>query len=154
MKDVIIKQEDYAKACKEVLEILKTIKQDDLNKIPAEEIDKIKENADYNYNFTYELDENKKNQNVSKLAKAIIANFYIDYIASPEKKKRILDKQKLDIVRLEEEKRKKYDSSNILKNKKQVIEINTQESNLPANRSKITFLNKIFNFVRKIFKIK
>ena len=47
---------------------------------------KIKENADYNYNFTYELDENK---NVSKLAKARIANFYIDYIASPEKKKRI-----------------------------------------------------------------
>jgi len=84
MNKIIIKNEEYFIACKEVLEILKYVKDEDLNKIPYEEIEVLKKYAKKDYLFEYDSEKNIKEQGVSKLAKGIIANFYVKYIA-PEK---------------------------------------------------------------------
>lgn len=149
----MIKKEEYSKACKEVLEILKVVKEEDLNKIPKREIDALKENASIEYEFSYDSQKNIKEQNVSKLAKAIIANFFIDYIATSNQKQKILDKQKYDIKVLEEAKIKEYNPNEIFKNKK---DGNNRTKNLnadlPIKIKKENFIIKLFRIIKKIFK--
>ena len=44
---------EFSNACYEVLEILKHIKKEDIDKIPEDDINMLKKNANYNHNFTY-----------------------------------------------------------------------------------------------------
>ena len=43
---------EFSNACYEVLEILKHIKKEDIDKIPEDDINMLKKNANYNHNFT------------------------------------------------------------------------------------------------------
>lgn len=153
MENIIISRKEYSIACKEVLEILKKIKQEDLEKIPNKEVEKLKENASNDYEFTYDLHKNIKMQNVSKTAKAILANFFIDYIASEEQKKEILNKQKYDLNILEQEKIKKYEENNIFASKKQDIKVEKVSDELPKLIKKETFWDKVIKYIRKVFKV-
>ena len=47
---------EFSNACYEVLEILKHIKKEDIDKIPEDDINMLKKNANYNHNFTYNPD--------------------------------------------------------------------------------------------------
>ncbi len=49
--------EIYAKAYKEVTEILKTLSQDDIDKIPSEIIETFESMKDSEYEFEFKLDE-------------------------------------------------------------------------------------------------
>lgn len=84
-----ISKEEYANACAEVLEILKSVKDEDLKRIPNEEIEILKENANIEHEFLYDATKDIKDQNVSKAAKGIIANFFVEYIATMEQKQKI-----------------------------------------------------------------
>lgn len=148
----MIKQEEYSKACKEVLEILKSVKQEDLDKIPKREIEILKENASIEYEFSYDSKKDIKEQNVSKLAKAIIANFFIEYIATSSQKQKILDKQNYDIKILEEEKLKEYNPNEIFKNKNSYNNKTNNVNYLPIEIKKENFIIKLFRIIKKIFK--
>ena len=84
---VKIEKEEFQIACKEVLEILNKVKEEDLKKIPKEEIDMLKSNVDYEYNFSFNSNKSLEEQKVSKPAKAIIAKLYIDYIMDEKQNK-------------------------------------------------------------------
>lgn len=148
----MIKEEEYSKACKEVLEILKAVKQEDLDKIPTREIEKLKENASIEYEFSYDSQKDIKEQNVSKLARAIIANFFIDYIATSDQKQKILDKQNYDIKILEEAKLKEYNTNEIFKNKNSYNNKANNVNYLPIEIKKEKFIIKMFRIIKKIFK--
>ena len=64
-------KQEFKDACYEVLEILKYVKKEDLEKIPKEEIKILKEYANYNHNFQYDLQtiekEKEKNYDYSKM---------------------------------------------------------------------------------------
>ena len=153
MENTIISRKEYSIACKEVLEIFKNIKEEDLEKIPKKEIEKLRQNASYDYEFTYDLHKNIKEQNISKLAKAIIANFFIEYIASEEQNEKILSKQKHDLKLLEEEKVKKYEVNDIFASKRQETKVEEVSDKLPMVIKKETFWHKILKYIRKVFKV-
>ncbi len=88
---------EFSNACYEVLEILKYIKAEDLLKIPKEEIQILKNNANYNHNFIYDSKKNIKEQEVSKMAKGIIAVYFYKYTASEKQKEKIRLKQENDL---------------------------------------------------------
>ena len=117
MNNFNISQKDYQIACKEVIEILKFVKKEDLEKLPKDEIEILNNNANIEYKFTYNPKINIKEQNVSKIAKAIIANYFIDYIATPKQKQKILNKQVYDIKNSEKEKIAIYKNNNLFKKK-------------------------------------
>lgn len=71
---------EYNKAYVEVLEILKHIPVEILKLIPKDQIDMFKEYRDRTYNFSYNLELNLKDQNISETAKAVLAYLYEDYI--------------------------------------------------------------------------
>lgn len=149
----MIEQEEYSKACKEVLEILKYVKEEDLNKIPKREIDALKEHASIEYEFSYDSQKDIKEQNVSKLSKAIIANFFIDYIATSNQKQKILDKQNYDIKVLEEAKLKEYNSNEIFKKQKNSNNSKKNSNHdLPIEIKTENFITKLLGIIKKFFK--
>lgn len=149
---------EFANACTEVLNILKYIKDEDLNKIPQFEIDNLKYNANTNYKFEYDCKKNINEQNISKLAKTIIAIYFCDYIATPRQKKMVNDKQKYDEMMLENEKRKLYNSENIfrIENTKNNLswqnEIIQTENVALIETKHIKWYKKIWNKILSLFK--
>ena len=85
---------EYANAYKEVLDILKYISKEDYEKIPKTKIQMFEENSNKNYNFKYDVDKTLEEQNVSEIAKMIIAILYRDYFATKEQRYVIIKKQR------------------------------------------------------------
>lgn len=146
-------EQEFSNACYEVLEILKSVKKEDVTRIPKEEIQMLKKNANYNYNFHYNPDKNIKEQEVSKLAKGIIAQYFCKYIATDKQKEKIKLKQKHDLQIIEEEKYKKEDYSKLFnrnqyENKK---EIENTKNVLPIEYKKEKWYIKIFNKLRHLY---
>ena len=81
--------ENYACAYKEVIEVLKHTKREDVNKIPKLEIILWRQNMKKDYDF--KIDENKpiEEQNLSKEAKAVLANIFKKYWATDYQRERI-----------------------------------------------------------------
>ena len=142
---------EYSNAYSEVLEILRYVSIDDYNKIPKEHIEFFENNSNKNYDFFYnpykELDEQK----VSKRAKAIIAIIFRDYWATDIQREKIIAKQNYDRIQLEKEKKEKYGSHDIFKNNKTENIENSTET-LAMIEYKETFLNRIINKVKKLFR--
>lgn len=138
---------EYAMAYREVIEILKYIPNEDVAKIPQEEIELYKEYMDKDYK--YEIDETKEfeEQEISKITKAILANIFRDYWATQYQKERILAKEKYDLEKIEKEKIKKYNPDNLFKNKE-----NTIKYNLPIEIKKKTFFEKLIRFLKNILR--
>lgn len=141
-----ISKEEYANACAEVLEILKSVKDEDLKRIPNEEIENLKENANMEHEFSYDATKDIKEQNVSKATKGIIANFFVKYIATMEQKQKITAIQH---KRLEEK---------LIANNTPRIEIEETETTIPKVQIKdlievknIKWYEKVYSFFKRIF---
>ena len=85
---------EYANAYTEVLDILKYISKEDYEKIPKTKIQMFEENSNKNYNFKYDVDKTLEEQNVSEIAKMIIAILYRDYFSTKEQRYVIIKKQR------------------------------------------------------------
>lgn len=146
--------ENYACAYKEVIEVLKYTKREDVNKIPKYRILLWKTNMNKDYDFKIDTTKSLNEQNLSDEAKAIIANIFKKYWATDYQKERIEAKEKYDIEQLENEKREKYNSYNIFKNKSMSEEKQTQSieetSLVIANEEK--WYKKILNVIKSFFK--
>ena len=150
-------EDNYAKAYKEVIEILNFVPKESVDKIPQTMIDTFKAQMDQNYIFNVDINKNFEEQELLDETKAIFANIFRDYWATPYQKERIEAKEKYDRQKAEEEKRAQFNPDNIFK-KKEIdngIENNTQElnNNLPVEVKKEKFFEKIIIFFKKVFHI-
>ena len=139
---------EYAKAYTEVIEILKNVPEEDVQKIPKEKLEFYKKNMDNEYQ--YRVDEAKKfeNQEMSEITKAILANIFRDYWATSYQKEKIEEKEKYDLEKLEQEKKNKYNPDDIFKNEKETKAHGN--ANLPTIVKKETFFEKLIRFIKKI----
>jgi len=140
---------EYARAYTEVIEILKYVPDEDVKKIPEEKLEFYKTNMDNEYNYNLDLTKEFEEQEISEITKAILANIFRDYWATPYQKERIEEKEKYDLEKLEEEKREKYNPDNIFKNKKE--ETVKENTNLPVEIKKETFFIKLIKFIKALF---
>ena len=141
---------EYARAYTEVVEILKYIPDVDVQKIPKEKLDFYKNNMDNEYHYTIDLTKEFEQQVMSDITKAILANIFRDYWATPYQKERIKEKEKYDLEKLEEEKRNKYNPDDIFKNKVKTATV--ENTNLPVVTQKETFFKKLIRFIKKFIK--
>ena len=139
---------EYSKAYTEVIEILKYVPDEDIKKIPKEELNFYKNNMDNDYNYKLDMTKEFEEQKMLDITKAILANIFRDYWATPYQKERIEAKEKYDLEKAEEEKRKKYNQDNIFKKKqeKRVLE----NTHISVEIKKESFLKKIVNFIRNL----
>lgn len=84
----------YANAYTEVLDILRYISKEDYEKIPKSKIKVFEENSNKNYSFKYDVDKTLEEQNVSEIAKLIIAILCRDYWTTNEQRYIIIKKQR------------------------------------------------------------
>lgn len=147
-------EDKYPKAYKQVIEILKYVPQESVDKIPQEMIKTFKANMDDKYDFRIDINKTFEEQDLLEETKAILANIFRDYWATPEQKERILEKEKNDREIEENIKREKYNPDNLFKKKQKVIQQNEEiQNNLPVEIKKEKFYKKIINFMKKIFHI-
>lgn len=152
-------EDNYPKAYKEVIEVLNYVPQESVEKIPQSMIETFKAKLDNDYDFKVDINKSFEEQDLLEETKAIFANIFRDYWATPYQKERIEAKEKSDRQKLEEEKAQKYNPDDIFKKKnaESVIE-NTEKdtienSNLPIEVKKEKFYEKIINFFKRIFNV-
>ena len=144
--------ENYACAYKEVIEVLKYTKREDVNKIPKSRILLWRINMNKDYDFKIDTTKALEEQNLSKEAKAIIANIFKKYWATDYQKERIEAKEKYDIEQMKKEKYQKYNPDDIFKNRKQNIQ---QEEVASETVSMVEYkeplFKRILNKIKNIF---
>lgn len=145
--------ENYACAYKEVIEVLKHTKRKDVNKIPKLEIILWRQNMKKDYDF--KIDENKpiEEQNLSKEARAVLANIFKKYWATDYQRERIEAKEKYDLEQIEKEKYEKFNPDTIFQNRHKVE--NQEETNINSvsmmKYKEKNFLQKIFDKIKNLF---
>lgn len=141
----------YANAYTEVLEILKNISQEDYNKVPKEKINLFEQNANKEYIFDYDSTKTLEEQNVSKIARAIIAILFRDYWATDEQRDKIKAFQNNKRHQIEEENKQKYDTD-IFKNRTNIA--NESQSGQAENMQLVEYKENIFKRIIGFFKKK
>ncbi|MGN1330151.1 MAG: hypothetical protein ACI4VN_02290 [Clostridia bacterium] len=107
--------ERYAKAYKEVLEIISQFPNEEYKKIPREKIQFYKNNVDRDYEFEIDPEIDLEKQKISQEANAIIISLYRDYFITDEQRKRLDIVLKQNQAKKEEQKREKYNPEDIFK---------------------------------------
>ncbi|MBR2743979.1 MAG: hypothetical protein IKE01_01605 [Clostridia bacterium] len=145
-------ENNYPKAYKEVIEILKYVPKESVDKIPQTMINTFNAKMDNTYNFTIDVNKPFEEQVLLEETKAILANIFRDYWATPHQKERIEAHERYEWQKIEEEKRIKYNPD--IFNRDNETENNAEElssNNLPVEMKKEKFFERIVKFFRKIF---
>lgn len=142
--------DNYYIALAEVDEILKYIESKFISKIPKDILDVIKNNKAPNVIFKYNVTKSLIEQNVHKETLEILS--YINYnFWMNETKKQQFGKIYYDnVMKIENEKRVKYNPDNLFKNINSNIE--KKEVELVIVEEKNNFISKIIKKIKSIFK--
>lgn len=108
-------EDNYAKAYKEIVEILKYVPEESVNKIPKEMRDIFEVEQLKTYDFKIDTEKSFEEQELLEETKAILANIFRDYWATDYQKQRIIEKEMQDREEWERQKREKYNLDNIFK---------------------------------------
>ncbi len=142
---------EYANAYSEVIGILKFLSQEDYEKIPKEKINLFETYANKDYAFKYNPKKTLQEQNVSKIARTIIAILFRDYWATEEQREKINAFQNNKRRQIEEEKIQKY--NNIFKNQTNTVseEKNKKSENVQLVEYKENIFMRILGWLKKMF---
>lgn len=153
-------EDNYSKAYKEIVEILKYIPKESVNKIPKEMRDMFEEEMDKTYSFKIDTTKPFEEQELLEETKAILANIFRDYWATDYQKARIIKKENQDREEWERQKREKYNPNDIFKNRNvnnNDITQNVQEKlneeynkNLPMEVQKQNIFRRLLSFIKKL----
>ena len=150
-----MKNSNYTKAYKEVLEIIKYFPEEEYNKIPTEKIEFYKNIMDNEYEFTINPAIDLSEQNISKESNAIIVALYQDYFSTEEQRQKIREILELNEKKVEQEKREKYNPNNLFNNIiKDIPKNNVQETALVEYQENFFTKFKNFSLKEKFIKIK
>ena len=108
----------------ETQEIFKYLDRNIYNKIP-EKIRSIINEYKGKYEFTYDIDKELNEQNISQPTKDLIVGLYYRYAASEESKKIILnniEKYENETIKKEKELNEKYSADKLFKNKNESVQ--------------------------------
>lgn len=141
----------YSKAFSEVLEVLNNSEKKIVSRIPKSFLEFLNQYKDNNYKAEIDFSNENWDEQVKKETQAILALIYRDYIVSKEERERFLSEGREEQKRIENELRERYNTDNLLKNRPNNIETN---SNKPVEivKYKESIIKKIINKIKSIFK--
>ena len=142
---------EFSNACYEVLEILKYVKQEDLKKIPKQEIQILKDNANFKHKFIYDAKKDIKEQEISKMAKGIIAVYFYKYTVSEKQREKIKLKQEYDLkIKQGEKEENSYYDMFKPKIKQEKISLSEDKGNQLVKYEQKKWYMRIFSKIKKI----
>lgn len=148
-------KETYARAYTEVLEMLKYLPYEELNRIPKEKIDFFERNKDNYYKFKISLEKPLAEQNISIEANSVIITLFRDYFATDKQREKLKNILEQNEMSYQEEIREKYNPDNLFKRQEQ--EKNAEEvvtNQVALVEYKESIFKKIINKIKNIFHIK
>ena len=143
--------EEYKKAHVEVLEILKNISQADRNKIPKEYIYYCIEDSDSEYKFSYDLNKKFEEQRIMELTQILIANLYIKYWATEERRDEIKCNLQNELYDNNKKNNELYRYDKLFPQNNRQISVESNEKSLIIIKE--NFINKIIRRIKKILKL-
>ncbi|MBP3255569.1 MAG: hypothetical protein J6M60_03670 [Clostridia bacterium] len=156
----MIKVENYPNAFKEVYVILNHMSEEEVNLIPQNFMDMIKNNMDDEYEFELYDDMPFEDQVILQETKAILAYIFMNFWGTEEQKTKIKAKFEQDLIEAEEAKGK-YNPDELFANKKKMTKIeenvdslNTEENVQLVKYEKKNIFERIIDSIKKIFKNK
>ncbi len=138
---------NYKNALVEVESILNCLKHEDYCKIPKEIIDAIEINKNEDYIFEYDENLDFKDWELMPETRAILYNLFKKYLATNEQRQYFLEKEKLEMMQLEQEKNKKYNSNIVFKKREK-----NKESKALIEIKDEKWYTKIFNSIKSFFR--
>ena len=153
-------EDNYKKAYKEIIEVLKYVPKENVDQIPKEMLEMFEDEQDKEYVFKVDTTKPFEEQKLLEETKAIFSNIFRDYWANDYQKKKIIEKENADRIEWEKEKYVKYNPKNLFKNRQK--NFNNQNINnkinvdLPIVKKENLFknlINKIFKYLKRFNKI-
>lgn len=148
-------ENNYHKAYKEVLEVLKYMAKEDVNKVPENMILTFETKQDKNHIFKIDVNKSIEEQNLLEETKDILSNIFRDYWATPEQREKIIARENFEREKIELEKRERYNPDRIFENRnsenEETYKVIDNELTVVENKS---FSEKIKDFIRSIFNYK
>ena len=141
--------QNFSKACKEVLEILKNTEEEDFNKIPQDFLNNLEENADQNYKTNIDLSKEFEEQELLPETIDLLAYIYRKYWCSKEEKEEFDTIMKKNDIEYQNEMAEKYDINKKLKKKEYV---KNEETLIVETEKDNSFLKKVFEYIKSFFK--
>lgn len=141
-------QKMYARACTEVLEILKDAPPEDIAKIPKELLEALENKKDKDYKFETNSYMSFENEDISETARAMLMGIFREYIMKPQED----DKPKQEFekdVEVEEN-----TENNIEEIEHQNKDQEQEEQLALVEVKKESLYRKIINFFKKLFHVK
>ena len=148
-------EKKYARAYTEVLELLKHIPEDEVDKIPKTELQFYENNCDKNYKYEYNDELRVDEQIISREANTVIIAIYMNHFANENQKSVIEKILKQNSVEEEKKKEEKYDIDKIYERNRKMHESGEiNKENLPVDISKNedSLIKRIINKIKSLFK--
>lgn len=129
----------------EVLDVLKHMDEDDIDKIPLNVIKNLNANKDEDYVSTIDFKKSLSESKISHNALSMLAYIYREYLCNDSEKMEYDKMLYNNQIKHEEN----FDTQSLFQNKKTVAE----NTDLPVNIVHESFFRKILNKIKKFFKI-
>lgn len=146
---------EYTKCLVELDEVLKYLNTEELEKIPYEIRNAIKEKKDKNYVWNYDESKDLSDQNLNRKTIAMLSYLNMEYLLNDEQRMLMEKLHRLNEEKLEREKSKKYNPNNIFKNNvnEKTERIGTVDDSLEIEKNeKVKMVVKEEKWYEKIFK--
>lgn len=146
---------DYNKRLVEVDEVLNYLLEEDLQKIPEDIRQIIKENKDKEYVWEYDESKELKDQGLSRDTIIILSYLNMEYLLNEKQKELMQQIHELNERKVEEEKLKKYSTEDLFKKSKSEQEKKEETEQIQENSLVIykeSFFTKMINKIKNFFK--
>lgn len=138
---------EYQKCLVELDEILEHLREEEQKKIPYEIRNIIKREKDKKYKWNYDETKSLREQNINRKTIAMLSYLNLEYLLSKEQKVVLSEIHKLNEIKTEEEKKKKYNTKDLFKNKttkkEEMVSIIVETKDKKWTNKVITFLKQI-----------
>ena len=147
---------EYTKCLVELDEILNYLSVENLEKIPFEIRNNIKEHKDKEYIWKYDETKELKEQELDRKTIAMLSYINMEYLLNDSQKQYMEDLHKFNEQRKEKEKKRKYNLDNLFRNKVQENQEqeNTVTNELAMEEYKEPILKRILNKIKTFFRKK
>lgn len=135
----------------EVYDIIKHSNKEIQQKIPKKFIHLLTTNMAENYKVNIDYDKDiSEQENIQHETKVMLGIIYRDFLCDVETKKKLFEKDRKELEKIEKEKQEKYSYNNLFKKSQEYTPI--PEDKQIIEYKKDTWYNRIWNKIKSIFK--
>ena len=143
---------EYTKCLVQLDEVLNYLSTDNLEKIPDEIRNGIKEQKDKEYIWKYDESKSLKEQELARRTVAMLSYLNMEYLLNNEQREYMETIHKINEQKIQKENQIKYNQDNLFNNKKSIKnQEEIRNESVAMAEYKESFLKRMINKIKRIF---